>query len=623
MRNVFFVGIGIILVALAAVAGAQVLTPAQSNIYLERGTAYNLAITVSNPSQNESLDVALYAMASSNDISAEFSQNNDNRKFISLAANESTVPGLLIDSEISAPNGAYTITLRADYNGTTETRTINVYINQQAQIQIGQLSSMACLDYSEAAIKIAVGNNTASTASVLLLPEEESYLPRANPSYLELLSNAEKRVDVKLSVPEGTKIGDKGEFYITAKTANAITKKKLYFTWVSCAPVQKDFSLNVAGPVLGATNCLSISKNTADSFKFRAYSQNSETASLGISATGGFDYNLSADRLDLNPNSYSEFTLTGLPDSGDAAGNYYFDVSVQTISQGEKARVCFNVLPEHGLKLNALDQNREIVAGKIGTFAFEVQNFGDYNETIALNATTQNDVQATLSDPVLQMKPYEKRAVYLGISPVQGAQTGYRSAAIKATLGSTGLSVQKTAQFTIIEKPKTITEGTIRIVSYPQTINISQGAEKKIVVTIDNPSTETMRNISVGFEGLPSNVYFPSLDLRELGAGQSAKLIGNLKAADNLELKNFEAKIRAQSDSYYAEESVQFNVSGKKASGTTAGTGILTGFFGLTGGSFALFLVLISIAIIIFFYALHVGNRRHKNGLPIVKRASR
>ena len=148
----------------------------------------------------------------------------------------------------------------------------------------------------------------------------------------------------------------------------------------------------------------------------------------------------------------------------------------------------------------------------------------------------------------------------------------------------------------------------MRIESYPQVIDLNQGAEQMLTFIITNPTNETITNINISIEGLPSNIYFNAIDTGMVDANSTITAMGTIKLASNAGAGDWGLTLKVASDKYVTEKPMVLYVKKVSAEAEQEPEGAFVGLFAL-GPSAGLGILVLAI-IIVFALAFRLSKQR-------------
>lgn len=170
-------------------------------------------------------------------------------------------------------------------------------------------------------------------------------------------------------------------------------------------------------------------------------------------------------------------------------------------------------------------------------------------------------------------------------------------------------------------------EGVLEITNFPRVINMSQGEEQRVAITVRNNSSANISTVRVNLWGETLAAYFPSVTIPLLEAGESRTVYGNLKIKDNAPSGDYEITFETKTDKYIATAGTKLSIRAAEAAdgedepegpveAFIAGLAIFAGS-GL-GSGLGLMILIVIVAVIIIGYAAGASRTRVDRKQPWV-----
>ncbi len=279
----------------------------------------------------------------------------------------------------------------------------------------------------------------------------------------------------------------------------------------------------------------------------------------------------------------------------------------------EPKEICLNVLGESNSNIQLKTQTKDILWCDSEIFELELTNTGDFDESFDLSATNiPVGVTVFFSQDTVTVLKNTSKIIYVSISTAPESQIADNQFITVNLYGNIDLSTK--IYFNIKEK---LAFEDLEFMSSTELLTMKTNSEAKYFLMIRNNTEKTLRNITLYFENLPSDVNAQELILSELASGGTVMLEGKIISDDTNGI--FYPMFVISSGSIKNKE--QFTLVIEKSE-ENAGLAGINGFFGLTGlFSFgelsiaiglAVFLILLLLVIILGLIAVSKNNRKEE-----------
>ena len=565
------------------------------NYELDKADNESASFTVRNTSSSK---ICMTFSASS---SSPYVKTALNAQSLCLNGNEQSAVSLGISATSDAVYGSYSATFTATYSASaTESvsSVIGVRIGQTPAVELSANTTSIC-GGSTGKINVLLKNNYYDQNSIVLKAESEMFLPYFSPDNLLLSTGSQQYVELTIKTNSTTKIADNYKIAATALLGNNSVREDLFFNVIDCAETQAaEFTLDVNA------GCIDMNKNSSKEIPFSVENISGGKLSINATAEGDLISEVKTPAFSIESGStYSNSVkITTLPES--SAGTHNIELFAYNPEGYAKRIVCVNVAKAHATELSALNPGLEIKRNSSSTIYALVKNIGDYGEDYSLSVSEGYEgISAALSDSNAYLNAGNSKQVSIKIDVSADADVGTKSITLKA---SGAYATKEIAIAFEVASERILQEDVLRIESYPQVIDLNQGAEQQLTFIITNPTNEKITNINISIEGLPDNIYFNSIDTGNVDANSTITAKGTIKLASNAGIGDWGLTLRVASDKYVSEKPMVLYVKG--SAGEERPEGALVGLFAL-GPSAGLGILALAV-IIVFALAFRLSKQR-------------
>lgn len=566
------------------------------NYELDKGDNESAGFTVKNTSSSK---ICMTFSASS---SSPYVKTALNTSSLCLNGNEQSTVSLGISATSDAVYGGYSATFTATYSASaTESVSsiIGVRIEQTPAVELSASTASICRG-STGKINVLLKNNYYDQNAIVLKAESEMFLPYFSPDNLLLPTGSQQYAELAIRTNSTTKIADNYKIAATALLGNNSVREDIYFNVIDCAETQAaEFTLDVNA------GCIDMNKNSSMEIPFSVGNISDEKLSINATADGDLISEVKTSAFSIEGGSTYSNSVKITTLLGSSAGTHNIELFAYDAESYAKRIVCINVANAHATELSALNPGLQIKRNSADELYALVKNIGDYGEDYTLSVSEGYDgISAALSDSNIYLNAGNSKQVSIKIDVSADANAGAKSITLKA---SGAYATKEIAIAFEVVSERILQENVLRIESYPQVIDLNQGAEQQLTFIITNPTNEKITNISISIEGLPGNIYFNSIDTGNVDANSTITAIGTIKLASNAGIGDWGLTLRAASDKYVSEKPMVLYVR-ESAAGKESPEGALVGLFAL-GPSLGLGLLALVI-IIAFALALRLSKQR-------------
>jgi len=352
--------------------------------------------------------------------------------------------------------------------------------------------------------------------------------------------------------------------------------------------------------------CIDMNKNSSTEIPFSVKNLTSNSISVNAVANGNLIAEVKTPAFSIETGStYSNSVkITTLLES--SAGTHNIELFAYNSEGYAKGIMCINVANAHATELSALNPGLQITRNSSSTIYALVKNIGDFSEDYTLSISESYDyITAALSDSNAHLNAGESKQISIKLEIGADANVGAKSITLKA---SSAYETKEIALAFEVASERILQENVLRIESYPQVIDLNQGAEQMLTFIITNPTNETITNINISIEGLPSNIYFNAIDTGMVDANSTITAMGTIKLASNAGAGDWGLTLKVASDKYVTEKPMVLYVKKVSAEAEQEPEGAFVGLFAL-GPSAGLGILVLAI-IIVFALAFRLSKQR-------------
>ncbi len=566
------------------------------NYELDKGDSESADFTVRNTSNSE---ICMTFSASS---SSPYVKTALNASSLCLNGNEQSTVALGISATSDAVYGSYSATFTATYSASaTESvsSVIGVRIGQTPAVELSANTTSICKG-STGKISVLLKNNYYDQNAIVLKAESEMFLPYFSPDSLLLSTGNQQYVELTVRTNSTTKIADNYKIAATALLGSNSVREDIYFNVIDCAETQAEkFTLDVNA------GCIDVNKGSSVEIPFSVGNISDEKLSINATANGDLVTEVKAPSFSIEAGLTYANSLKITALSGSSAGTHNIELFAYDEESYAKRIVCVNVAKAYAVELTALNAGLEIMRNSSGTIYALVKNTGDYSDNYTLSVSESYDgISAVLSDSNASLGAGNSKEVSVKIDVSADANAGTKTITLKA---SSAYATDEIAIAFEVASERILQENVLRIESYPQVIDLNQGAEQMLTFIITNPTNEGITNINISIEGLPSNIYFTSIDTGIVDANSTITATGAIKLASNAGMGDWGLTLKVASDKYVSEKPMVLYVRGSGA-GEEKPEGALVGLFAL-GPSVGLG-ILALVIVAVFAIAFRLSRQR-------------
>ncbi len=573
------------------------LDPIFINYELDKSDYESAGFTVRNTTSGK---ICMTFSASS---SSPYVKTALNTSSLCLNGNEQSTVALGISTTSDAAYGSYSATFTATYSASaTESvsSVIGVRIGQTPAVELSANTTSICKG-STGKINVLVKNNYYDQNNIVLKAESEMFLPYFAPDNLLLTPGNQQYVELAIRTNSTTKIANNYKIAATALLGSNSVREDIYFNIIDCVETQAEkFTLDVNA------GCIDVNKNSSVEIPFSVGNISEEQLSINAVANGDLisEVKTSAFSIESDSTYSNSVKITTLPNT--SAGTHNIELFAYNSEGYVKKVMCINVANAHATELNALSSGLQIKRNSSGSIYALVKNIGDFSEDYNLSISESYDyISAALSDSILHLNAGESKQVSISVEVGADANVGSKNITLKAI---SAYDAKEIALAFEVVSERILQENVLRIESYPQVIDLNQGAEQMLTFIITNPTTERITNISISIEGLPSNIYFNAIDTGNVDANSTITAMGTIKLASNAGAGDWGLTLKVTSDKYVTEKPMVLYVKKSGAEAEEKPEGALVGLFAL-GPSVGLG-ILVLVIIIVFALAFRLSKQR-------------
>lgn len=565
------------------------------NYELDKGDSESANFTVRNTSSGK------ICMAFSASSSSPYVKTSLQTTSLCLNKGEQTNVNLGVSATSDAAYGSYSATFTATYSASaTESvsSVIGVRIGQTPAVELSANTASICRG-STGKINVLVKNNYYDQNAIVLKAESEMFLPYFSPDNLLLSTGNQQYVELIVKTNSTMKIADNYKIAATALLNNNSVREDIYFNAIDCAELEDaEFMLDVNA------GCIDMNKGSPKEIPFSVENISGSKISVNATADGDLISEVKTPAFSIEKGSaYSNsLKITTLPDS--SSGTHNIELFAYNADSYSKKIVCINVAKAHAAELTALNPGLQIKRNSSASIYALVKNIGDFGEDYALSVSEGYEgISAALSDSNAYLNAGNSKQVSIKIDVSADADVGIKGITLKA---SSAYATKEIAIAFEVVSERILQENVLRIESYPQVIDLNQGAEQQLTFIITNPTSEKITNINISIEGLPDNIYFTPIDTGNVDANSTITARGAIRLAANAGVGDWELTLKVTSDKYVSEKPMVLYVRKGKAEQNSQGA--LVGLFAF-GQSIELGLLALAI-ILLFGIAFRLSKQR-------------
>lgn len=611
--KLFITAILILLIATVALGQSILVSADYDYVNIEKRDSIGVILTIENLS-DEKVCFELNTDTDYEELSAVILADE-----FCLNRNERTKVTVTIISSADAEEGEYNVEIRIRYNGEELTKNIKVNILDLERVE---LESQYRVFYKEGYTKkipVEVINRSNQPVEVILTAESELFIPNFEPYEMMLDPYEEKTSYLIIHINETTKLG-RYTIPIFARIADAYIERDASFELVEKEEAPT-FSLVVLD------NTIRMEKGEEEEVRFYIRNLLDEEQSIRLSAISELPTELEQYYIDLGPNEREYSHLIVKARESDEGKEYEVKVYAWNSKHEEQEIIEVEVRSEHEIEVNIFNNNieqRVCSVADLEVFEVEIINKGDYDEELTLSIENSYEtIEVNISDEEFDLEKGESKTVYIAVQAGYDTELGNKKFYLIVENEAGGIDIREPLYFKVIEAgQEDLIEGVIAVVNYPEKIKLGQGEEKKIAITIRNPTNEDIGSVRVKLYGIGSRIFFPTVYLSGLKAGETKTVYGNLKALSNALLKNYDLTLEVRSDKYITTKRVRLEIieagemvaeeADEEEGGVLAGFVGLVGFFS-SGLGIGLGLTILIILLLISISYLLLGSAKSEN----------
>lgn len=368
---------------------------------------------------------------------------------------------------------------------------------------------------------------------IMSATENGEWVSFGNNQQLTVGPNQTTSIPIAVTVKSGTLVGN---YTVTLKgtskyDADATATKSIFVT------VNQTYNVNITSDVVFASMVPGLfSETRINTTVFNITVTNTgngqDTIDIGTSGQYANWSSLSVSRVVLGANKTTNITLTVNVSAGTAVGDYNIGVVANPVTDANKTSTLdflIRVAQNYGADIVCLDTSNIVnpATSMRTSYALEIWNTGNGQDTILLNITSAPQGWANLSDSRVTLSPNTRQNVTLTIEAPSGTIAGDYIVTVASTpnIGRNGTSSTKTTTTKVLPVYGIrLSATTITTTAYP-------GANTTFPITITNTGTGAD---NVSFTISKPTTWSASISLQSTaivyGGGISADLILTIPA---------------------------------------------------------------------------------------------
>ncbi len=413
---------------------AIILTSDYGYVSLEPGETQGVELRLENTT-SEQVNVRLEAYADYAEVKPSLGKDE-----VWLNANEYTLFTLSILAEEDAEVGVYDVVVVFEYDGVVASKTIraNVLGDGGVDFILPSERPVFCNEGYTKRIAIEVVNNTLEFQEVELIGVSEPFMPLFEPAKLRLDAGEGKMAELVIRTNSTTKAGIY-DMPIFVRNERVNTERAVSFEIVDCEYTE---AFSIEGP----DSCYFMGKEEDLNIAFTITNQLAEKQEFTLYATGELTMGLGEREIELGPYESATKTVTIKTRDSDRNGNYDIKFYAMSTEGYRSTGACITVGPSHGVAMRVLTDEIDrsaCSATDFAVFEVELQNTGDYTETIYLH--TENpygNIGTTVSDSIVELGARSSEIVHVSVNPSYDTPLGAKTVYLIASSRPSGIPEQ-------------------------------------------------------------------------------------------------------------------------------------------------------------------------------------
>lgn len=482
---------------------------------------------------------------------------------VCLNPNESKLLALTVRTT-DAPAGSYTVKLRAEGDCMVREEEITVNVSQACcprGIEVEPIKSNICKG-EKGTVSVLLCNRSDRIANVKLEASSNSFVARFKQNEFEL--DAHQELYAELEVHAEGSLGDH-YVYVYARSGSQYVKEKAWFKIVECPEVPaRTFEISVPA------SCIELEKNKDKNIAFTIKNLRNEKQTVNLQTVSDILSDVQKS-ITLEATQRKTLYVKARAREHDEPGKHYIRIYGWNDNYREKKELCIEVKPMHKSIVSLTENDLEIAQCSFAVFVLTIENQGDLDENyeITINNSTQASIKA--SDTKFSLEPKSGKEIFITVTVPEDMPLGDYNAEV--IIENEDIWV-KSLRFKVVESAAPVIEKRPMLVSYPVSIAIFPGEQRKASIVVLNPSTESI-DVTIEFE-LPEGFHSQNRSFT-LKAGKAKEIVNTIEAEEWLMPgESHYGKIIMSYDGERVEKKIRLYVEGLPPEEPEPSTGMVT-----------------------------------------------
>ncbi len=458
---------------------------------------------------------------------------------ICLNPGEKTTVNLSIITYFT-PVDIYDVELIASFSGETISKHLIVKVTG-AEVEFVSLPADICAGSNER-INIEIKNNTSTVKHVLLMAENELFLPSFANQNIDLAPFESRNVPLDLYVGSSTAAG------IYSISLFASTGSSSYSGSVELEVRRCQGSTGNAFSMLLPSGHIYLDKNHSTRIPIQLTSNLDRTQTVHVSVDSDLPTTVPGDVV-LNSGQTRTVYFDVNARISDDVGEHSIDVYAWNELYSTTAEQSVNVRSLRRADVDLVsDRHIEIEQGSMGIFVVRINNQGDYDDDFNLSAVNKPGEGESIgfSRSNFEVSKGSTADIYVSVSIPCDMNLGDYDFNILVKRNRTVI-FRKNVSFTVVESTYFPGRPDVEISSYPKRVVIDAGTSKKFYFQLKNNTGNEIKGLRLALLYLPSGVSITPNKF-DLPAFSVVNISGEIHADEEVEEGEFSGKIELFTD---------------------------------------------------------------------------